>query len=63
VDGGAGESLIVVLFSAKWAAAGAVMTPMAIMFGLVCIVFPSAIRSRRWEAALMAAVYAVSLPI
>ena len=56
--------LIVVLFSAKWAAAGAVMTPMAIMFGLVCIVFPLGDTFKALgKQPLMAAVYAVSLPI
>jgi O-antigen/teichoic acid export membrane protein len=56
--------LIVVLFSAKWAAAGAVMAPMAIMFGLVCIVFPLGDTFKALgKQPLMAAVYAVSLPI
>ncbi|MEO8092008.1 MAG: lipopolysaccharide biosynthesis protein [bacterium] len=32
--------LVVVLFSEKWLEAGAIMTPLAIMYGLVCIVFP-----------------------
>jgi len=32
--------LVVVLFSEKWTEAGAIMTPLAIMYGLVCIVFP-----------------------
>jgi O-antigen/teichoic acid export membrane protein len=32
--------LIVVLFSETWTDAGAIMTPLAIMYGLVCIVFP-----------------------
>lgn len=32
--------LIVVLFSEKWAEAGAIMQPLALMYGLVCIVHP-----------------------
>jgi PST family polysaccharide transporter len=32
--------LITILFSTRWAAAGAVMQPLAVMYGLVCIVFP-----------------------
>ena len=65
MDGGAGESLIVVLFSAKWAAAGAVMTPMAIMFGLALHRLPPSADTFKalGTQPLMAAVYAVSLPI
>ena len=33
-------ALVVVLFSSKWAEAGEVMEPLAITFGLACIVFP-----------------------
>ncbi|MFL5892602.1 MAG: lipopolysaccharide biosynthesis protein [Solirubrobacterales bacterium] len=56
--------LVVVLFSGKWLEAGAVMQPMAILFGLVCVVFPlgdtfKALGKQR----VMAGVYALSLPI
>jgi len=56
--------LIVVLFSEKWADAGGVMEALAIMYGLVCIVFPlgdtfKALARQR----LMAGVNAVALPI
>ncbi len=57
-------TLIVVLFSAKWAEAGPIMQPLAIMYGLICIVFPlgdtfKALGKQR----VMAAVNAVALPV
>jgi PST family polysaccharide transporter len=58
------QPLVVVLFGEKWTEAGEIMQALAIMYGLVCIVFPlgdtfKALGKQR----TMAAVNAVALPI
>ncbi len=56
--------LVVVLFSDKWAEAGAIMVPLAIMYGLVCIVFPLGDTFKALgRQPIMVAVNAVTLPI
>jgi lipopolysaccharide exporter len=57
-------ALVVVLFSETWAEAGAVMEPLAIMYAVICIVFPlgdtfKALGRQR----IMAAVNAVTIPL
>jgi PST family polysaccharide transporter len=56
--------LVVVLFSETWTEAGAVMTPLALMYGLLCIVFPlgdtfKALGKQR----VMVAVNTIAIPI
>lgn len=56
--------LIVVLFSEKWLEAGAIMEPLAIMYGVTCIVFPLGDTFKALgKQPLMAAVNSVTLPI
>jgi O-antigen/teichoic acid export membrane protein len=56
--------LVVVLFSAKWTEAGEIMVPLAIMYGLVCIVFPLGDTFKALgRQPTMVAVNAVSLPV
>lgn len=57
-------ALVVVLFSEKWAEAGAIMQPLAIMYGLICIVFPLGDTFKALgRQPLMVAVNVVTLPI
>jgi lipopolysaccharide exporter len=56
--------LVVVLFSEKWVDAGAIMQPLAIMYGLVCIVFPLGDTFKALgRQPTMVAVNAVTLPV
>jgi lipopolysaccharide exporter len=57
-------SLVVVLFSEKWAEAAAVMEPLAIMYGLLAIVFPLGDTFKALaRQPIMVAVNAVAFPI
>ena len=56
--------LVVVLFSERWEEAGAVMAPLAVMYGLLCIVFPlgdtfKALGRQR----IMVAVNGIAIPV
>jgi lipopolysaccharide exporter len=56
--------LVVVLFSETWVDAGAIMTPLAIMYGLVSIVFPLGDTFKALgRQPTMAAVNAVTIPV
>ena len=55
---------VVVLFSSRWAEAGAVMLPLSLMYGLVCLVFPLGDTFKALgRQSVMAAVNAVALPV
>ena len=57
-------ALVVVLFSDKWAEAAAVMEPLAVMYGLICIVFPLGDTFKALgKQPIMVAVNAVSVPV
>jgi O-antigen/teichoic acid export membrane protein len=56
--------LVVVLFSEKWTEAGQIMTPLAIMYGLTCIVFPLGDTFKALgRQPTMVAVNAVTIPV
>jgi lipopolysaccharide exporter len=56
--------LVVVLFSEKWAEGGEIMQALAIMYGLVCIVFPLGDTFKALgRQPIMAAVNAIALPV
>jgi O-antigen/teichoic acid export membrane protein len=59
-----GQALVVVLFSQKWAEAGAVMQPLAIMYAVLCIVFPLGDTFKALgRQPIMVAVNAVAIPL